>query len=354
MRRASMRTVRTKVEAAGTPAAVASALHDELGIDRLSIARFGPGYFEIVAAAGKALFVPGQRLPTAVSTQLARSATGQAYAASSFVADFDPPRPVDELMLTLGFRSGCSVPIGPAARPMGAVSLSSTVDGLCYDRVLGALTEVEAPLLRLLADGAAGGGAALVWHDDELVAAGLARLLQGRFALVPRVIRNAHEAVATVRAEAVRLIMCDTAMSGVPADRLVRMMRSAGTAAPVVMVPSADTSTGRRVAARAGAVAYVPRHLGAARILAAVSAVRQGWTTLPDFAEDDGLPPLTGREGDVLLGLDEGLTFRSIGRRYGIAENTAKSYGRSLFRKLDAHSRAEAVSKARRVGLLGG
>jgi DNA-binding NarL/FixJ family response regulator len=348
-----MRTICANLEAAGTPAAAASALHGELGIDRLSIARFGPGYFEIVAAAGRALFVPGQRLPTTVSTQLARSAAGRVYAASSFMDEFDPPRPIDELMLALGFRSGCSVPIGPPDKPVGAVSLSSTVDGLSYDRVLSGIAQVEVPLLRLLADGAEGGGLAMVWHDDELVAAGLARLLHDRFALVTRIIRSADEALAVAHGEVVRLILCDTRMCGLPADRLLQMMRSAGTAAPVVMVPSADTSMGRRVAARAGAVAYVPRHLGAARVLAAVSAARQGWTTLPG-SDDRGLPPLTQREGDVLIGLDEGLAFRSIGRRYGITENTAKSYGRSLFRKLDAHSRGEAVATARRMGLLGG
>jgi DNA-binding NarL/FixJ family response regulator len=349
-----MRTMRAKVEGAGTPTTVASALQGELGIDRLSIARFGPGYFEIVAAAGKALFIPGQRLPTAVSTQLARSATGRVYAASSFMADFDPPRPVDELMLALGFRSGCSIPIGPVGRPVGAVSLSSTIDGLCYDRVLRAVAEVEAPLSQLLADGSAARGVAVVWHDDELVAAGFARLLQDRFALVTRVVGSADEAVAMVRGEAVRLILCDSRMRGIPADRFVQMMRSAGTAAPVVMVPSTDTSMARRVAARAGAVAYMPRHLGASRILAAVSAAWQGWTTLPDFTDEPRVPPLTRRESDVLLGLDEGLTFRGIGRRHGITESTAKSYGRSLFRKLDAHSRGEAVAKARRIGILSG
>lgn len=341
-----------KVEAAGTAAAAASALHDELGIDRLSIARFGPGYFEIVAAAGKALFVPGQRLPTTVSTQLAVSAGGHPFATSSFISDLDPPRPVDQLMLTLGFRSGCSVPLGPVDKPVGAVSLSSTVDGLCYDRVLRAVTEVEAPLLHILSGDGDARGAALVCHEDEMIAAGLAWLLLDRFSLTPRLARTIDEAVAIARGEALRLIVCGTRIGEMHADTLVRLLRSAGTAAPVVMVPSADTTAGRRAASRADVSAYIPRQLGTSRIAAAIASVRQGWTTLPDFGDDLG-QPLTRREGDILAALDEGLTFRGIGRRYGIAENTAKSYGRNLFRKLGVHSRGEAVAKARQAGILG-
>jgi DNA-binding NarL/FixJ family response regulator len=61
---------------------------------------------------------------------------------------------------------------------------------------------------------------------------------------------------------------------------------------------------------------------------------------------------LTPREYEVLVGLDEGLRIKQLARAPGISEATAKAHARSLFRKLDATSRAEATRAARRLGLL--
>jgi DNA-binding CsgD family transcriptional regulator len=60
---------------------------------------------------------------------------------------------------------------------------------------------------------------------------------------------------------------------------------------------------------------------------------------------------LTGRERELLQGLEEGLRFKQIARRLGISEATAKTHARNLFRKLDATSRGEAVHAARERGL---
>ena len=67
---------------------------------------------------------------------------------------------------------------------------------------------------------------------------------------------------------------------------------------------------------------------------------------------DDSTPALTRREGDLLGLLDRGLRFKQIAGELAISETTAKGYARSLFRKLGASSRAEAVFEARRRRLL--
>ncbi len=61
---------------------------------------------------------------------------------------------------------------------------------------------------------------------------------------------------------------------------------------------------------------------------------------------------LTVRERELLEALDEGLRFKQVAGRLGIAEATAKTHGRNLFRKLGSSSRAEAVRAARDRGLL--
>jgi len=62
--------------------------------------------------------------------------------------------------------------------------------------------------------------------------------------------------------------------------------------------------------------------------------------------------PLTPRERQVLLLLDEGYDTHRIAQSLGIARNTARNYVQSVLVKLGAHSQLEAVAIARREGLL--
>ena len=61
---------------------------------------------------------------------------------------------------------------------------------------------------------------------------------------------------------------------------------------------------------------------------------------------------LTHRETDVLLALDRGLAVRETARVLGLTEAMVKGYMRTLFVKLSVHSRAQAVHRARVLGLL--
>ena len=64
------------------------------------------------------------------------------------------------------------------------------------------------------------------------------------------------------------------------------------------------------------------------------------------------LEPLTERELEVLRLLAEGLSNADVARRTFRALPTIKGYNRSLFAKLQARNRTEAVARARALGLL--
>ena len=55
---------------------------------------------------------------------------------------------------------------------------------------------------------------------------------------------------------------------------------------------------------------------------------------------------LTPRELEVLAALAEGMTNKAIARRLNISLHTVKFHVESLFRKLGARTRTEAVAKA--------
>ena len=61
---------------------------------------------------------------------------------------------------------------------------------------------------------------------------------------------------------------------------------------------------------------------------------------------------LTSRETDVLRLLSVGASYKRISRQLGISLHTVKFHLEALFAKLDATSRAEAVAKGLRGGVI--
>jgi len=61
---------------------------------------------------------------------------------------------------------------------------------------------------------------------------------------------------------------------------------------------------------------------------------------------------LTRKQLVALSYLAEGLTDKEIARRMGIAQKTASKHIENIYTTLDAHSRVEAVNRARREHLL--
>ena len=61
---------------------------------------------------------------------------------------------------------------------------------------------------------------------------------------------------------------------------------------------------------------------------------------------------LTSREREVLALLAQGLANKAIAPRLGISEHTVKAHVASIFGKLGAGTRAEAVVTAARLGIL--
>lgn len=74
-------------------------------------------------------------------------------------------------------------------------------------------------------------------------------------------------------------------------------------------------------------------------------------TTITGIPTQRARTRLTERESIVLANLDEDTTLDEIATRLFVTRNTVKSQVRSVYRKLGVSTRAEAVEKARVLGL---
>ncbi|MEJ0038379.1 MAG: response regulator transcription factor [Gammaproteobacteria bacterium] len=106
-----------------------------------------------------------------------------------------------------------------------------------------------------------------------------------------------------------------------------------------------------------GGLALLPTSASADQVVAAIEATALGLAVVhPDHAgslsarpSDD---PLTPREREVLHLLAAGLGNKEIAGRLSISDHTAKFHVSQILAKLNAASRAEAVSIAMRRGLV--
>jgi DNA-binding NarL/FixJ family response regulator len=108
---------------------------------------------------------------------------------------------------------------------------------------------------------------------------------------------------------------------------------------------------------RMGTGANLPADLSPAQLDAALRAVLVGLrVSLPaqsdSFETSEARPLLTPREQEILACLGEGLSNKAVARRLGISAHTVKFHLEAVFAKLGASSRADAVARGLRSGLI--
>jgi two-component system, NarL family, nitrate/nitrite response regulator NarL len=94
----------------------------------------------------------------------------------------------------------------------------------------------------------------------------------------------------------------------------------------------------------------------ALRAVAAGLLVRAPGSSPPDGfrAAGEDTPPtlLTPREAEILTLVGQGMSNKAAARQLGISVHTVKFHLEALFAKLEATSRAEAVAKGLRGGVI--
>ncbi len=103
-----------------------------------------------------------------------------------------------------------------------------------------------------------------------------------------------------------------------------------------------------------GLRAILPRQSGESELEAALNATYQGLVlTHPDFLKAPApVSPLSNREQEVLAYLALGRSNKEIAAQMMISEHTVKFHLASIFQKLEASSRSEAVAQGLRRGLV--
>jgi DNA-binding NarL/FixJ family response regulator len=109
---------------------------------------------------------------------------------------------------------------------------------------------------------------------------------------------------------------------------------------------------------RLGAEGYLLKAIHPNELKAGIRLIHHGGTLLPQnlakmifssrqdtFINKEPKSELSFREQEVLQGIIDGLTNRSIAEKLGLTEGTVKNYVSSIYSKLEVGSRVEVVNK---------
>jgi DNA-binding NarL/FixJ family response regulator len=176
------------------------------------------------------------------------------------------------------------------------------------------------------------------------------------------------EAIVRITTVGVDLILLDLKLPDIDGVALLRRLKEAVPATPVLVISMHDDPPLVRRAVEAGAAGYALKGIGRRELVGAIHAVCDGEAVLdPGLlraivggssgvssrnADDNGRTPLTRVELDLLQLMAEGMTNAQISERMRWSLATTKRYVQSVLEKLDVSDRTQAAVTAVRLGLL--
>jgi DNA-binding NarL/FixJ family response regulator len=190
----------------------------------------------------------------------------------------------------------------------------------------------------------------LVVDDHDVVHWGF-RLMLGQMEWVERCLsaRTGSEAVAVCRRYEPHVALVDLFLGGESGPEICERLR-AEAPAPRVLLMSGAGSISLRAARAAGAVGFISKDWPATEIAKTVRMVGDGREVFLK-ARNPAVPSLTDRESEILGLIAGGATNREIAGALYLSPHTVKEHTSTLYRKLGARNRADAVQRAQRLGL---
>jgi two-component system NarL family response regulator len=198
----------------------------------------------------------------------------------------------------------------------------------------------------------------LIAEDQSLVRRGLVAIVNmEEGALVIGEAADGAEAVDLWRSLKPDVVLMDLRMPETDGLDAIRLIRAEDPRAAIVILTTYDHDEDVYAGLRAGARAYLLKDVQPEELFKCIRAVHRGETYLQSkIAAKLALrvqeEALTDREVQILGLLAEGKSNKGIAQALFISESTVKTHLKSLFTKLDATSRAEAIAFAARRGLV--
>ena len=198
----------------------------------------------------------------------------------------------------------------------------------------------------------------LIADDHTIVRIGLKALFADETDIeVVAEARNGVEAIKKTIETKPDVVIMDLQMPKKDGVEATRELAAKLPSAAIVILTTYGTSDGIAHALQAGARGAMLKTADDARLVSAIRKIAGGGEYVsPDIkkllSEDPPIPELSARQREILKSLTTGLTNKEIAQQLGIRRDSVEDHINTLFAKLGAANRAEAVAIALRKHLL--
>ena len=198
----------------------------------------------------------------------------------------------------------------------------------------------------------------LIADDHTIVRIGLKALFADETDIeVVAEARNGVEAIKKTIETKPDVVIMDLQMPKKDGVEATRELAAKLPSAAIVILTTYGTSDGIAHALQAGARGAMLKTADDARLVSAIRKIAGGGEYVsPDIkkllSEDPPIPELSARQREILKSLTTGLTNKEIAQQLGIRRDSVEDHINTLFAKLGAANRAEAVAIALRKQLL--
>ena len=207
----------------------------------------------------------------------------------------------------------------------------------------------------------------LLADDHRMLREGLRRsMVEEGFEVVGEA-DNGEEAVRLTAELQPDVVIMDVSMPEMDGVEATRIIRATGTETRVLMLTMHADADVLADAIRAGASGYLVKDCSTDEVAAAVRMAANGDTALspqlaatmldevrrlevPGPADEDRV--ITKREEEVLQLIADGCSTPEVAEKLYISQKTVKNHLASIYQKLDARDRTQAVLQAVRMGIV--
>ncbi len=176
------------------------------------------------------------------------------------------------------------------------------------------------------------------------------------------------EAVHALQTQVVDLLMTDLRLPDGHGTQAIRLLRAINPAADAMVISVLADDATVIEAIEAGAAGYLLKDADSLELVEAIEELRAGRSPISSSiarvivrrlnAQAPAPTPaplaeaLTPRETEILWGIAKGFTYAELAERLGMSRQTVPVHIKSIYRKLAANNRSEAVFEASRLGLI--
>jgi DNA-binding NarL/FixJ family response regulator len=212
----------------------------------------------------------------------------------------------------------------------------------------------------------------LIADDHQVLRQALRRAMEDAGLVVLGEAGDGAEAVQLVDELRPELVIMDVTMPVLGGIEATRRVHAAHPDLPIVVLTMHDEDALRAEAVRAGASAFLTKDSSMQEVVATAMATVAGEALsanlassilhelrAPDAAKDGATTaspaepsPLTRREEEILQLIADGYSTSEVASRLFISGKTVKNHLASIYAKLDARDRTQAVLSAVRIGII--